>query len=52
MKRITINTKGQGYGKEAMKLIVKWIFESSETQRIWLDVKTFNNRARHVYPET
>lgn len=49
LKRITIRIKGHGYGKEAMKLILKWVFENTETHRIWLDVKDFNLRARHVY---
>lgn len=49
IKRITNMIKGQGYGKEAMKLIIKWVFENTETHRIWLDVKDFNHRARHVY---
>ncbi|MGM0885227.1 MAG: GNAT family N-acetyltransferase [Bacillota bacterium] len=49
VKRITIQIKGHGYGKEAMKLILKWVFENTETHRIWLDVKDFNLRARHVY---
>ncbi|SEB68231.1 GNAT family N-acetyltransferase [Paenibacillus sp. GP183] len=49
VKRITTKIKGQGYGKEAMKLIIKWVFENTETHRIWLDVKNFNHRARHVY---
>lgn len=49
IKRITIKIKGHGYGKEAMRLIIKWVFENTETHRLWLDVKDFNYRARHVY---
>lgn len=49
VKRITNKIKGHGYGKEAMKIIKKWAFENTETHRIWLDVKDFNRRARHVY---
>ncbi|MCR8632213.1 GNAT family N-acetyltransferase [Paenibacillus radicis (ex Xue et al. 2023)] len=49
VKRIANKIKGQGYGKEAMKLIVTWIFENTDTHRVWLDVKDFNHRARYVY---
>ena len=49
LKRITIKTKEQGFGKEAMKLIIKWVFENTETHRLWLNVKDFNQRGRHVY---
>ncbi len=49
LQRIAIQMKGKGYGKETLKLIVMWVFEHTETHRLWLDVKDFNNRARHVY---
>ncbi|MDF2959940.1 MAG: acetyltransferase [Paenibacillus sp.] len=49
IKRITNKIKGHGYGKEAMTLIINWFFENTNTHRIWLDVKDFNDRARHVY---
>ncbi|RCW39863.1 GNAT family N-acetyltransferase [Paenibacillus prosopidis] len=49
VKRITNKIKGRGYGKETMKLIIKWIFENTDTHRVWLDVKDFNQRAKHVY---
>jgi diamine N-acetyltransferase len=49
VKRITIKIKGFGYGKDAVKMIVRWVFEHTETHRLWLDVKEFNLRARHIY---
>lgn len=49
IKRIAIARKGQGYGKEALSLIMKWVFENTETHRLWLKVMGFNHRARHVY---
>jgi diamine N-acetyltransferase len=48
-KLITNKIKGHGYGKEAMKIIMKWAFENTDTHRLWLDVKNFNQRALHVY---
>ena len=49
IKRITIQMKNKGYGKESLKLIINWFFEETEVHRLWLDVKEFNTRARHVY---
>lgn len=49
IKRIAIQLKGKGYGKETLKLIIKWVFENTGTHRLWLDVKDFNSRARHTY---
>jgi RimJ/RimL family protein N-acetyltransferase len=49
VKRISNKIKGQGYGKEAMRLVVKWIFENTDTHRIWLHVKDFNHLAIYVY---
>ncbi|WP_042161275.1 GNAT family N-acetyltransferase [Paenibacillus gorillae] len=49
IKRIAINIKGQGYGKEVMKSIVEWAFEKTAAHRIWLDLMDFNQRARHIY---
>lgn len=51
IKRIAIDTssKGKGYGKEALKLILNWIFKNTQAHRVWLDVKDYNARAIHIY---
>lgn len=49
IKRIAIEEKNRGYGKEALKLITKWVFEQTNTHRLWLDVIQTNMRAIHVY---
>lgn len=49
IQRIALKQKGRGYGTEAMRLIVRWIWEETEAHRIWLDVKAGNRRARRVY---
>ncbi len=49
LKRIVIGAKGQGNGKEAIKLLKWLIFEKWKAHRLWLDVFDFNQRARHVY---
>lgn len=48
-RRIVITAKGQGYGKEAMELLMAWSFEDLGAHRGWLDCKEDNRRALHVY---
>lgn len=38
LRRIVITNKGLGYGKEAMKGIIKYAFEDFRANRFWLDV--------------
>ncbi|AIQ49838.1 acetyltransferase [Paenibacillus sp. FSL R7-0273] len=47
--RIVIDIKGCGYGTSTLALLKDWIFNNTETHRLWLDVKEFNSKARHVY---
>lgn len=49
LTRLTIAEKGKGYGREALRLIKKWVFEDLRAHRLWLDVKDFNHRARNLY---
>lgn len=47
--RIVVAEKGKGFGKEALRLMKKRVFEEWGAHRLWLDVKVNNIRARHVY---
>ncbi len=38
IRRIAITKKGMGYGKESMKALIKYSFEETHTNRLWLDV--------------
>lgn len=38
LRRIAISEKGLGYGKEAMKALMKYAFEELNINRFWLDV--------------
>lgn len=49
IKRIAIQSKGLGYGKLSLRMVTDWIFQHTETHRLWLDVRNQNNRAKHVY---
>jgi diamine N-acetyltransferase len=49
LKRIVIEKKGQGLGRKALKIIKKLAFEELNAHRLWLYVKEFNHRARHLY---
>ncbi|MGF1570494.1 MAG: GNAT family N-acetyltransferase [Nodosilinea sp.] len=49
LKRIVVTEKGRGYGRAALRQLKTLAFETCNAHRLWLDVKTFNPRARHLY---
>lgn len=49
LTRIVIAEPGKGFGKTALKLIQKRVFEEYRAHRLWLDVFEHNHRARRVY---
>lgn len=49
LKRIIITQKGQGRGKETLRLVKKLAFEQLKAHRLWLDVKDNNKRAKYLY---
>lgn len=48
-KRIVITEKGKGYGREALRLIKKIAFKQLGAHRLWLDVRSNNQRAQKLY---
>ena len=48
-RRIVIDVKGRGYGRESIREIKKMCFEELTCHRLWLDVLEENTRARHLY---
>lgn len=49
LTRIVIAKPGLGYGKCALRIIIKKVFEEYNAHRFWLDVFEHNQRARYVY---
>lgn len=49
IRRIAITDKGKGYGKEAMKGLIRYAFEETETNRLWLDVYPDNEIGIRLY---
>jgi RimJ/RimL family protein N-acetyltransferase len=48
-RHVIIDKKGVGYGREGLKLLMKWSFEIKKYHRGWLDCKPYNERALHLY---
>jgi diamine N-acetyltransferase len=49
LKRIAVTEPGTGFGQPFLHAVIDWVFESTAAPRLWLDVFTYNERARHVY---
>jgi diamine N-acetyltransferase len=49
LKRVVMQSPGQGHGKLALQLLLKKVFEEFGAHRLWLDVFESNTRAQHVY---
>ena len=48
-RHIIIDKKGVGYGREGLKLLMKWSFEIKKFHRAWLDCKDYNTVALNLY---
>jgi diamine N-acetyltransferase len=49
LRRLVVTDKGKGYGRAALKQLKQIVFETYQANRFWLDVKSFNPRAKHLY---
>ena len=47
--RIVVGNKNSGVGRKALRAVKAFCFEALKAHRLWLDVKTFNDRAKHLY---
>jgi len=48
-RRLTINEKGLGFGRDAIRLLKKLCFEKLAFHRLWLDVYDDNDKAISLY---
>jgi len=48
-RRLTIDEKGQGFGRETIQLLKKLCFEKLKFHRLWFDVYDDNPRAINLY---
>ena len=49
IRRIVITDKGKGLGKESMRELIRYAFEETETNRLWLDVYPDNPVGIRLY---
>ena len=49
VRRIAMTDKGKGYGKESMRGLIRYAFENTETNRLWLDVYPDNEIGIKLY---
>jgi diamine N-acetyltransferase len=49
LKRLVLQTQGQGYGRACVRLLKQMAFRDLHAHRFWLDVKQLNTRALALY---
>jgi RimJ/RimL family protein N-acetyltransferase len=49
LKRMVVRSKGEGFGRAALRMAKKVAFDELGAHRLWLDVKTHNTRAKGLY---
>lgn len=49
LKRIVLQSKGQGLGRACVRLLAQMAFRDLGAHRFWLDVKSLNGRALALY---
>lgn len=49
LKRIVLQAKGQGIGRQCVRLLAAMAFRDLHAHRFWLDVKSGNARAQALY---
>ena len=49
IRRIVITDKGKGLGKESMQELIRYAFEETDTNRLWLDVYPDNTIGIRLY---
>lgn len=50
-RRLVVTDRGRGLGRRAVDLVVREVFGRWGAERVWLDVKPGNRRARRIYAD-
>ncbi len=48
-RRIVSVSQGRGVGRASLRAVKAYAFNKLNAHRLWLDVKSKNSRARHLY---
>ena len=51
LRRIVVTEKRRGHGRETLRVIKTMVFRELGAQRLWLDVRTNNPKAKRLYEE-
>jgi len=49
LKRICVTQPGAGFGRPFLDATIRWVFNTTANDRLWLDVFCHNERARRAY---
>jgi len=49
LKRLVLHAQGRGLGRRCMRMLKQMAFRDLQAHRFWLDVKSRNTRALHLY---
>lgn len=49
LKRLVLQPKGKGLGRACVRQLKRMAFRDLHAHRFWLDVKSLNTRAQHLY---
>ena len=49
LMRIAVSQKNKGFGRDSIKLLLAYAFDTLGANRVWLDVKEYNYSAQSLY---
>lgn len=49
LKRTAMHDAERGHGRAVLTALCDWVFDETDTHRLWLEVVDHNARARHLY---
>ncbi len=49
LMRVAVSKKNKGFGRDSIKLLLDYSFNTLDANRVWLDVKEYNYSAQSLY---